>query len=103
MEANIKDMGHGTYFVNGRIVRIMDGCVDPSTEQGSADIARLAANMDKGLFGMLHGPFTVLCVSRKIDGPNGPKHLKEMRHPKTLPADVRERLRKEVPGHADEF
>lgn len=103
MRADIKDMGRGTYLVDGRVVRIMDGCIDPSTENGLAAIAKFASDMDKGLFGMLHGPFTVLCVFYKTNGPNGQKYLKEMRHPKALPDDVRERLRGEFPDHADEF
>lgn len=96
-------MGHGVYFVEGRIVRAMDSCIDPSTDQGRTDIVNFAKNMDRGLFGMLHGPFMVPCVSGKIDCSNGLKHLKEMLHPKTLLDDVRERLCNEVPEHANEF
>lgn len=91
------------YLVNGRLVWIMYDAIDPATDAGMERLIRTANAMDKGPFGMLHGPYSVCRLYPKEDTPFGLRHTKEIIAPKWLPKPLREILRKELPEHADEF
>ena len=99
----IRDLGSDVYLIGRTPVRIDDGAIDMSTPEGVQDACRLVRNMGDGPRGIPYGDLTAMTVLPKIDGPAGPKYIRELHRFRDLPDPVREILRKEFPEYASEI
>lgn len=106
MAAEIRDLGHGAYLVDGEVIWIQEHAIDPNTEEGREYLIRSAQSMktdDPLIFHRVCGPLTMEIVFPKRHNDDGMLYTAGPAHYHDLPDDCRKILREAFPGYASEI